>query len=370
MQIKRKIASLNIHIDGPDNESMRILDSELALYSEYDSDRAADVIIDVCENSDVLAKKKAKSRNPTIFSALEDGVAMKFGLAHVFWSLTSTPIRVQFAPPPISKNWIKKLRSIQYTYPHEAIGQIFHELVLIPMIQMFFSDRFAVIHGSSVGTPEGDVYVFSGTGGVGKTSMMLELVEEQKYDFIADDITVLSSEGNVHANFAFPKIYGYNTLGSPSMKKKLLGATSYADRIAWNLQMKRMGPSGVRRRVNPKEFFDGQISQSGKLKKFFILFRTETKNLSLESVSASKATEMNLHVMKSEYAILYNHLHWYQFNCLGTKSGIDERLSYDRMWEKSRAIQLATLENVECLKINVPMKMTAQELKDQLGQLI
>jgi len=366
MLIKCNIATLNVEIEGPKCPAMDILQQELLIYGDSDTSAKTDLTIQFVDPSELASQLKIRSRNPSIFTDCEEGFSMSFGATSVYWSKNSDPVLIKCCLPSTKQRWKSKLRSQQYNYPFETIGQIFHELVLIPTLQLFYSDRFAVIHGSAIANSEEEVFIFGGTGGVGKTSLMLELVGEQGYKFLADDIAILDEQGTVLANLAFPKIYGYNTLGYPKMLKKLLANRSFLDRAAWKLKMNRSGPQSVRRRVNPVEFFDRRVALQGRLKTLFLLFRRDQPNLSVDSLSPSDATQMNLNVMKSEYSILYNHLHWYRFNCIGRGAELDSRFAYETFWENSHRIQSRVLENISCKMINVPLDMTAQELKQQM----
>jgi serine kinase of HPr protein (carbohydrate metabolism regulator) len=81
-----------------------------------------------------------------------------------------------------------------------------------------FIDDVIVIHGSSVYN-NNTGYVFTGSGGSGKTAISTSLISEKNYKFIADDITFLSKDGRLYGNFEFPKIYHYNVKKIPISKK-------------------------------------------------------------------------------------------------------------------------------------------------------
>ncbi len=367
MHINCNVATLNVEIEGAECPAMEILKSELSIYSDKIVAAKTDFKIQFCEPAELANQIKVRSRNPSTFADCEDGFAIDFGPARVYWSKDSEPIKIICCLPSAKQRWRTKLRSMQYSYRYETIGQIFHELILIPTLQLFYSDRMAVVHGSALTNSENEAFVFGGTGGVGKTSLMLELVGEQGYKFLADDISIINEQGAVLANLAFPKIYGYNTLGYPEMRRKLMEDRPFLDRMAWVYQMKRNGPQSVRRRINPMKFFGKRVALQGALKHLFILFRRDQESLTVENVSAEEAVQMNINIMKSEYVMLYKHLYWYEFNCLGRGTHFDPQFSFHKLWKNSQRIQSRVLENVHCKMINVPLEMTAQELKQQMA---
>ena len=70
---------------------------------------------------------------------MPDGSSANSGTASVRWTMDSTQlVKIQFelsgSRGPEPRSTIQRIRSSQFTLVEEAIGQIFHELVLIPSI--------------------------------------------------------------------------------------------------------------------------------------------------------------------------------------------------------------------------------------------
>jgi len=342
---------------------MEVLDRELSIYPPASSDHV-DVNVE-CYISEENSPKIV-SNNPKEFQRFSDGFTMNFGSTRVFWREESKPVRVRLKIPGDAKDILKKYRSIQFTHDHESVGQTFHELVLCTTLQLFFNKRFSLIHGSAIRNTENEVTIFGGTGGVGKTSLMLELAGSKSNEFMADDIAIVEPNGTVQCNLAFPKIYGYNTIGHPEILARVFKNRSRFDQIAWKLKLIRNGPSYVRRRVSPFDFFDGRVANSGKLKRLFLLFRCNTPNLQAIAVDSSVAVEMNLSVMKAEYYDLYNQMHWGSFNYFAR---CNEIFSVDQLFETWRKLQTEVLEHVDCRLIKIPNVMGARALKHEVKKM-
>jgi len=88
--------------------------------------------------------------------------------------------------------------------------------MLIPSI--YFNKNLAPVHCAGVSDHENRAILIGGTGGVGKTSLEMELCRNYGCSFINDDISVLDSDGWVYPNLAFPKIYGYNLENNDKVK--------------------------------------------------------------------------------------------------------------------------------------------------------
>ena len=177
------------------------------------------------------------------------------------------------------RSFIQKYNGIQHTHPFEDIGRIFHELVLIPSL-FFFADSIALIHGSALETKNNDSIIIGGAGGVGKTSLELFLIFNKNLKFLADDIVIVDKDKFVWPNYAYPKIYGYNTKENKDLEKKVLQKRGVLDKAQW-LFKKSLTGRPVRRRVNPKIFYNGSISNGSKLSDYFILFRGDYKDFEI-----------------------------------------------------------------------------------------
>ena len=307
-----QIFGMRIKVDTFESSAGAILHNEL---SQYPIERSKDYDIAINYVSDV-EKGDVISSNPTLNWLSGDGMICQLGSATVQFVFEEHQlVKINFSINRESslKRNIRKWKSIQYATDEEAIGQIFHELLLVPMA--FFEKDYSVVHSSGVVNGKGDVVLFGGTGGVGKTSLEMDLCLNHKCTFFNDDIAVVDSEGNCFPNFSYPKIYGYNLQGVKQIKEKILGDLSLANRIHYSLHELK-GKNKVRRRVSPAVFY-GQVSNSvKKISSFVVLFRSKVEKIKMEVISAEKAAIFNSIIMSTEYDLFFNHLRWHEFNAL------------------------------------------------------
>ena len=78
------------------------------------------------------------------------------------------------------------------------------------LITMLFFGNVLPIHGSAIISENKNVFIFSGTGGIGKTFLEMSFILKDNYGFFADDIVLIGDNCSAFANYAFPKIYQYN----------------------------------------------------------------------------------------------------------------------------------------------------------------
>jgi len=360
--ISRLICGLVINVQGSPSRFMDQLDRELAVYPV--SSGKPDILIRFGQQF----KDDKLADNPGIHSEYEDGFAANFGNALVRWRWGYSRILVDWFSPIPEKSWSRKALSMQFSHPYQEIGQIFHELVLIPTLQLFYSHHFLLLHGSALAViREKKAVVFGGTGGAGKTSLELSLVGK-KYSFMADDISFIDVNGTVWANFSWPKIYGYNTLGNDVVKSRVLTGRSAVDRLFWRLRMGLSGPDRVRRRVQPEIFYSGNVTQKADFSEYYILFRDGSPALAVRPLNTSTAVRMSLEVMASEYTILYRHLNWHKYNRLSLQQ--EPFITVGDIFDHWQVAGRRIFENIKCYMVHIPFDFSVSELKSVFPEML
>jgi hypothetical protein len=309
MQTDYVIGSKKIRVQFSNDLVSEKLAEELSLYTQTNHGEKYDFIISVNQSH----PDEILSKNPSVHITLKHGFIAQFQGYSVSWQKQNGMIHINLKYNA-GKNFSKKVRNIQNYHPYEHVGQIFHEGVLVPSL-LLFSDDVAAVHASAVANDEGCL-CFGGTGGVGKTSLLLSAVLKNNYKFYSDDIAFIDTKGMLWPNFAYPKIYAYNTIGQPDLLKKIFSVNGPIDRLQWEYKKRLRGNTKARRRVSPKIFFGETSSDPVKATDFLFLFRKNQNIYSVESIKSEKIQSMNLQVILSEYADLFRHVHWHETNSL------------------------------------------------------
>ena len=361
----KKIAGLNTKITCSESRSSKILIDELRYYEDGSSD-SIDVIFCFFRPNNF----HPIANNPSSHFEYEEGIGVNWGGYSVVWTKNEAklPPTVYFYLNVSERRMVNKLKGMQFTHPFEEIGQIFHEGVLQPTLLLFFSDRLTLIHGSAVSSPSGHALVFGGTGGVGKTSLELELILHKGYSFIADDISILNKEGSLIPNFNLPKIYGYNLLGYEHIEKKLFVGKSFNDKLWWKVQKTLRRPNKFRRRADIDNFYSGKKAPTSDLKRFIILYRSNVKEPHFTETSPQKVAKMNTAVMYTEFARLFNALKFHEFN--REKDDREKMFSFKELMEQSEVILIKSLEKTDCGVLQVPMEFSASDVKEKIPTLL
>jgi len=341
-----------------------ILHKELEIYPVEEKNTAVDIIVNYLQQ---LEGKPPLLRNPSIHSYYEKGFRIELINASVEFHFNGKQLsQIDFcikqgsALRAIANKWF----SYQYTNRKESIGFIFHELVLIP--SAFFFQDLSVVHASAI--DDNGAILFGGTGGVGKTSLELELCNSHHKSFFADDIVVVNNKGEAFPNLSYPKIYGYNLVNNEKLRKKIISQAGILDKIHWQTR-KTIDPAIVRRRINPVELYDQGSKQPAKLKAFYILVKDGTiKQIEKRKIQKEEASKLNKLVLETEYPIFYKHLLWDEFNSIIASS--NPRLSYTNLTKRIEQNFLSALANAETYSIRIPLKINHNDFLKQMSAIV
>ena len=337
--------------------SMETLLGELALYPEAEGAGAPDYTLRLVDRVPLEG-----SANPSLHIEAEDGFVMRAPTGDIRFvldgaALAAVEVAIRRDRSRVSA-MIARGRNIQYATPRESAGQTVHELALVPAV-MFDSSRFA-LHSSAFQGEDGGVILIGGTGGVGKTSLALELCRKRGYRFLADDISIVANDGHVSPNLAFPKIYRYNVTGDRRLRNEIFSRSSVANRAQW-LARGVLGADKARRRVSPVQLYGGYSRTGGWLRTYVILMRDDGTSIRFDALSARAAARMSSAVISAEFWHFANHLHWHRYNRLGQgKEAVLDPLSIFRRWETQAE---RVLEGRRLILCRIPRTMPITAVK-------
>ena len=173
-------------------------------------------------------------------------------------SAIAADLRVPFSKPSLYESMVRPLIRVlsrDFAGPADVVAKnLLYEIVdplvwcaLLPLGATF-------VHAGAVATREGHGLLLMGTGGVGKTTTVLELVLNRGFHYVADDLVVVSAAGLSR----YPKhlqLYAYNSVLVPGLEERILRGRGPADRALWHIRRRLLGDSQVRRRVSASSFF-------------------------------------------------------------------------------------------------------------------
>lgn len=349
-----------VEVNTIDSLEGKILHDELSIYPN--TKEPFDIQINYLEELD---EKVVVNSNPSIHQLLENGIEFAMKPTVIRYTFNNGNIKhIDFAIKKSSRlrSLIIKCLNIQFTSHHEAIGQWFHEYILVPL--GFHFEKLAVVHSSAVQTKGGKSILFGGTGGVGKTSLEIELCRNHQASFLADDISIVTYDGLVHPNLAYPKVYGYNIVGNKKLKGEVFKRTSLLNRLHFFVHSKR-GSQYVRRRMSPVIFYGDAIREGVPVDSYLILSKSNVDQLIFEEIDVAKAVLLTQQVISREYGVYFDHIAWHEYN--STINDEKPTLTVDAMLEKNQSVLNSVFAKMKKIYlVKIPLTINHDVFKTEM----
>jgi len=338
----------------------------LSLYPEVSADEQHEVEVEFVNS---LSSMEALSSNPSNHSELNEGFVMHGIKYRVAVTKIGDILKYKVFLSPRRNfivSYLSKLYSMDYATITQRLSQIFFEQVGVPSV--YFNPDQLLIHSSCMLNPNGKAILIGGTGGVGKTSLEIELCRNRGFSFMSDDITVADSDGYAYPNLAFPKIYAYNTSGKPFLRKLLMKDRPFHDRIAWYLKLYFFGPSSVRRKISPEKIYGSYAKEKSRIEKYFILIKENREKIEIQRLDTSTAAHMSIAVMETEYADLNKHILWHEYYC--RSKGKEPIVSFNNVKARWMEIFLKVFGNLNVFALFIPVSMKHEEFIRMASDII
>lgn len=310
MKIIKNIFGQNVSFNTDSSRIFSAFESVLALYSDSLNQTFINIEINFGSHNKI---ENLLHNNPKDHFTYYEGFGVEYGEFFIYHQI-SKEINIKCFLKDF--NFIKKCRNIGFSNLEEYLSLIIHEFILLPVMNII--PKYAPLHASAFkNNTNGDLLIFGGTGGVGKTSLELLFCGELNYSFVADDMLVVNTNSEVYPNLAYPKIYAYNLEYNKSMTNTILKGRGLIDIAHWYIRKKLKGLSAVRRSVPVDELYEEFEVDKVKATKYYFLFRTNTvSEIKVESVNKDIAISNSIRILKNEfYSTFYRKIDLYEYNC-------------------------------------------------------
>jgi hypothetical protein len=253
-------------------------------------------------------------------------------------------------------HWLDKRRNWNFLSRAERVAKdILYDLInpmlhisMLPLGQGF-------CHASAVVGLDGDAVVFTGTGGAGKTGLVLSLLHLEDWRYLSDDLLAVDEEGEAHAYPMKMQIYGYNTLGNAGLSQRVLRDRPWDDLWQWRLRLWLHGPRKVRRRIAAKVLFDEKkLAGQARLRHVYFLARAQTASLRIEDITPQELARRSAHI------IMYEHRKFLEkVNLCALESAT---LDTAAIFQQSQAVYEKCFSKARCHRATIPSEFTPVEL--------
>lgn len=219
------------------------------------------------------------------------------------------------------------------------------------------------LHASGVVSDSEDAILFTGWGGVGKSSACVQLVNQGDWKYLADDVIIINADGEA---YCYPKkvlLYGYNTDGNPNLDRTLL-KNDLMNKASWNLRKKILGGAKVRRRISPELLFGrDKIGTEGKISKVFYLLKSNSEESSVQEITSEEMAERSVSVIAYIFKRFYEVIN--AIHAVNPKNP-----SLEEILEKNKLIYGKAFENSDCYLYYVPPNATPPKVVEGIKRYI
>lgn len=163
----------------------------------------------------------------------------------------------------------------------------------------------AFIHAGIVDI-KGSGTVLAGTGGAGKTSTTLELLEDQNGSYLSEDFGIIDSNGELYYSPRFMTIYHSDYIhGQDDMTSYINQNLTGIDKLHWLAQIK-LGKN-PRRKVSPMDVLDEtSIRNKSEIQRAIYLSRQSVSDVSVEKIPTKEFVDRSLWASFRELKRFYN----------------------------------------------------------------
>jgi hypothetical protein len=198
-------------------------------------------------------------------------------------------------------------------------------------------------------------------GGVGKTSTMLRLMQDDDWRFLADDLAIIDDCGSIYRSPQRIQVYAYNVAGDAPLKRQLLGGRRPLDRLQWEVRLATRGPSRVRRRVHAEDLFSpDRVGEKGVLTDGLVLRRVRGRSFRHRELDYSEAAIICSNVLHAELDPL-----WRWQAALGGSAADHAFPSFEESTATARLVLSDAFRaaNARCVLVDVPVTAQPHDLK-------
>lgn len=273
-----------------------------------------------------------------------------------------THVNIQSKPVTRRENWFPKLarfKNWNYLLPAEQGAKNFMYEVFDYITQIKnLEKRQSYIHASSF-KKDGKAIAVIAWGGVGKTTSMLKLVQQDGWKFLSDDLGIIDADGFVYRSPKKMQIYAYNLENEPAFRNILLGGRGALDRLNWFILKHKKGLHGVRRRVSAEELFgETAVEKCAKLTTAFFVERAAIKEMTARTISTEELAQRSAIIIMRE-------INPFQTIETAVHSALKESIIpyYDDLFQQTKLLLKNAFSNVNNLVLlQIPQKTTPNEL--------
>jgi hypothetical protein len=171
-----------------------------------------------------------------------------------------------------------------YFHREERAIRFVHALWHFIMQVVMIDSGNSFVHASCV-EKGGKALLLPAWGGGGKTALMHQLIMQDSWKLLADDMAIVSRDGSVFMNLTPIGLYPCDLKGFPLLYRRSMATQSLGGRVHWHLWKRLRGTRKVARRIYHEHLFGKEsIAQQGKLEQVIYLLQGNSPEFTLKKM--------------------------------------------------------------------------------------
>lgn len=197
--------------------------------------------------------------------------------------------------------------------------------------------------------------IISADSGVGKSALLLRLSQEDNFDFISDDLSIIGLESSVSFMGRFLSVKPYHLTYFSFLKSFIKYRMPIMQKMQWQI----LKDQRLIFRVNPNDLFHN-IKEEVTIKQLIHLSNHTRDNFEIKELSIENFLDVSLAILNNEFFLSFKRL-----NDIASISGTSFSSSYQLM-HKVKDIYHAVFSELPRKLVLVPYKSNPNDLYDFL----
>lgn len=206
------------------------------------------------------------------------------------------------------------------------------------------------LHSSAVEV-NGKSIVFTADSGVGKSALLFRLSAEKGFKFIADDLTIISSDTKAFYQGRCLSVKPYHLSFFPFLKTKLKTLMGSVQSLQWSL----IKDNRLTFRISPTDIFD-EINEQSTIKSIIHLCNHTADRFEIKDISVKEFLDYTIPIFSNELFLAHHKL-----NTLASLPN-SPLISSVEMLKKTENIYASAFENISLKLVLVPFKSNPNDL--------
>ena len=199
------------------------------------------------------------------------------------------------------------------------------------------------------------------------SSPILSLSNIKGLEFITDDILIINKNGMAYNNYAYPKIYAYNTADNRDLEKLLLKNENILGKMQWHYK-KSKGTSRVLRRIPANLLYNVHPDiDPNKIDTYFFFSKGNYDEISVEKIDVGDMIILTKCVIENELRFINEHIRWHQMNSIIRGKNM---FSLNEKWNNWSRIYENTFNDLNLYLIKVPLKIEHQQFSKEMKKIL